>query len=449
MSALIRDRGAEGDTPSATPPPHAGQLGLWTGVGLVIANMVGAGVFLSMGFMVAFGGMGPLAVLVAWAIGAVFALMGTQAYGALAAHSGRSGGEYRLLSEHLHPSVGWLAGWASLLLGFSAPIAVDALAVGAYAGVLAPGWVDPRVVATVTVLALAGVHSVGHRSSRWAQDALLLVKGLLLVGFVAAGLSLGKHAWPTWTAPGASGSGLPWGAILDQQYWVAFAFSGWNAAVYVAGEFKAPRRDVPRAMLVGCGLVALLYLLLNFVFVANLSPVDIPDPTRFSPGGDMLGHVVAVGILGPVGGTIMSAVTLLVFLSATSAMILAGPRVVASMAADGALPAAFRAQYGHPPRAAAGLQAAMALLLVWTQSLREAVDSTSSVLLLFTGLVAVAAARLSTASPLQRAASVVYAVFAGYLLARGVLDKPHVAWILGLALVALGVRSLLTSRASR
>jgi APA family basic amino acid/polyamine antiporter len=388
-------------------------------------------------------------VLVAWAIGAVFALLGTQAYGALAAHSGRSGGEYQLLSEHLHPAVGWTAGWASLLLGFSAPIAVDALAVGAYAAVLAPDLVDPRLVATLTVLALAGVHSADHRSSRWAQDALLVVKGLLLVGFVLAGLALGSRAWPTWASPGATSSDLPWGAILDQQYWVAFAFSGWNAAVYVAGEFKSPKRDVPRAMLLGCGLVGVLYLLLNYVFVANLSPLDIPDPTRLSRGGDMLGHVVALKLLGPVGGTIMSAVTLLVFLSATSAMILAGPRVVASMAADGALPAVFRARHGHPPRAAAWLQAGVALLLVWTQSLREAVDSTSSVLLLFTGLVAVAAARLPTARPGQRLAGGAYALFAGFLLVRGITEKPHVAWILGLALVALALRSFLTSRAPR
>ena len=221
MNAPTHELGAEGGTPSATPPPHLGQLGLWTGVGLVVANMVGAGVFLSMGFMVAFGGMGPLAVLVAWGIGAVFALLGTQAYGALAAHSGRSGGEYQLLSEHLHPAVGWVAGWASLLLGFSAPIAVDALAVGAYAAVLAPDLVDPRLVATLTVLALAGVHSMDQRSSRWAQDALLVVKGLLLVGFVLAGLALGARAWPTWVAPGATSSDLPWRSILDQQYWVA------------------------------------------------------------------------------------------------------------------------------------------------------------------------------------------------------------------------------------
>ena len=163
----------------------------------------------------------------------------------------------------------------------------------------------------------------------------------------------------------------------------------------------------------------------------------------------MLGHVVALKILGPVGGTIMSAVTLLVFLSATSAMILAGPRVVASMAADGALPSVFRARHGHPPRAAAWLQAGVALLLVWTQSLRDAVESTSSVLLLFTGLVAVAAACLSTARPGQRIASAIYAIFAGYLLVRGVMDKPHVTGILGLALVAFLLRSLLTSRAPR
>ena len=413
--------------------------GVLTGVGLVVANMVGAGVFLSMGFMVVYGGMGPTAVLLAWALGAALALLGTQAYGALAADTGRSGGEYAYLSRYLHPAVGWLAGWGSVLLGFSAPIAVDALAVGAYAHTLVPS-LEPRFVATATVVGLALLHTRDHATSRRAQDALIVVKVLLLLTFVVVGLGLGPVTWPAWGADRP----VSLGAVADQQYWVAFAFSGWNAAVYVAGEFRDPKRDVPRAMLVGCALVGVLYLVVNFVFVANLTPDLVGDPGALHGGGPMLGHIVATRLLGPTGATVMSAVTLLVFLSATSAMILAGPRVVAAMAEDGALPSVFRAREGHPPRFASALQAGVALVLVWTQELREAVGSCAAVLLLFTGLVAVCAARLPAARPAARAAGALYACFAAALLWRGATDSASVRWVLLAAAVALAARLLFT-----
>jgi APA family basic amino acid/polyamine antiporter len=405
--------------------------------------MVGAGVFLSMGFMVVYGGMGPAAVLLAWGAGAVMALLGTQAYGALAADSGRSGGEYAYLSRYLHPSVGWLAGWGSVLLGFSAPIAVDALAVGAYAHTLVPS-LEPRGVATGTVVALALLHTRSHATSQRAQDVLIAVKVLLLLAFVGMGLVLGDVGWPAW----GSDRPVTLAALADQQYWVAFAFSGWNAAVYVAGEFRDPKRDVPRAMWIGCALVAVLYLVVNFVFVANLTPDLVGDPGALHGGGPMLGHLVATRILGATGATVMSAVTLLVFLSATSAMVLAGPRVVAAMAEDGALPPVFRAGEGHPPRVASALQAGVALLLVWTQSLRDAVGSCAAVLLCFTGLVAVCAARLPTARPAARAAGAIYACFAAALLWRGATDSASVRWVLVVSAVALAARFLLT-RTSR
>lgn len=430
-----------------TPPAMAPTgFGVGTGVGLVVANMVGAGVFLSMGFMA--GTMGPGAILLAWAVGAGFALLGTQAYGALAADCGRSGGEYQYLSRYLHPAVGWLAGWGSLLLGFSAPIAVDALAVGAYTQAILPWNVEPRLVASAVVVGLTLAHGVDLHVSRRAQDALLALKALLLVGFLVAGLAWGAHAWPGWQPPEGVAAGFPWASLIDNQYWIAFAFSGWNAAVYVAGEFRDPRRDVSRAMGWGCLAVGVLYLLLNFVFVANLTPADIGDPLALGPGKAMLGHVLAVKLLGPAAGTGMSVVTLLVFLSATSAMVLTGPRVVASMAEDGALPGRFRQHDGHPPRAAAWLQAGVALALVWTQTLREAVQSTAVVLLLFTGLVALSAARLPSAPSSSRAAGAVYAAFAAFLLYKGIAMAPHVAWILAGAAIALVARLLLT-RSSR
>jgi APA family basic amino acid/polyamine antiporter len=114
----------------------AERLGLGSGVGLVVANMIGAGVFVSAGFMAQ--QLRPGVILLAWAVGAALALAGAIAYGGVVRVCPRSGGEYRFLSDLLHPFAGYLAGWTSLLVGFSAPIAAPALAAGPFARTLWP-----------------------------------------------------------------------------------------------------------------------------------------------------------------------------------------------------------------------------------------------------------------------------------------------------------------------
>src|SRR5687768_15656354 len=145
------------------------RLGLWSGVGLVAANMIGAGVFLSAGFMAQ--EMGPGLIMLAWVVGTAVALAGTRAYGAVARLVPRSGGEYRYLSELLHPSLGYLAGWTSLLVGFSAPIAVSAAAAGHFAATLVP--VDPIATGAAAIVVLTGLHAGGFSLSRRTQDVLV------------------------------------------------------------------------------------------------------------------------------------------------------------------------------------------------------------------------------------------------------------------------------------
>ncbi|MBM4280807.1 MAG: APC family permease [Deltaproteobacteria bacterium] len=356
----------------------------WSGVGLVVANMVGAGVLLSAGFMAQ--RMGPTAILLAWVFGLVVALLGARAYGAIAAVSGRSGGEYRYLSDYLHPSLGSLAGWGSLWMGFSAPIAVDAIAVGAFFATLVPG-VDPRVTGSVVIAVLTLTHALHAPTSTWTQNALVVVKAALLLGFVAFGLGWGAHAWPTWTPPEAE-AGLPVQVFFEQQYWIAFAFSGWNAAIYVAGEFKDPRRDVPRAMVAGTLAVGALYLVVNLIFVVNLTPELAKVVFSYEQTRITLAHTVMTHLVGEAGGRFTSVLTLLACVSAMSAMIFVGPRVYAQMAKDGFLPAALQASDGRPPLGSVLLQSALALAMVWTQSILDVVRGASLVMMVCTALTA-------------------------------------------------------------
>ncbi len=425
-------------------------FGLWSGVGMVIANMVGIGVFLSFGFMAQSLPPGPL--LFAWVIGAVLALSGAYAYAEVARLVPRSGGEYRYLSELLHPSLGYLAGWGSLLVGFSAPIAADALGADLYLRAVFPdlpaftvGDLNLRLIPVVLVVGLTAIHAFGLHLSVRAQNILVAVKVMLVLGFVFFGLAVGTLAWPTW-----SPAKVPEGFALVKEvvgslFWIAFTFSGWNAAVYASEEFEDPSRTVPRAMLIGCGAVGALYLVLNYVFAANLTPKE--GAVVFSNEPVTVGHALMNRLVGGGLASVMSLIIVLAFISAMSAMILIGPRVYAAMAKDGFLPKAFAGTEGKPPMLSVALQGAIALLLVYTQSLKEVLSNVGAILVLFAGLTVAglfrAKARGTDVKPAALVAAGIYCVSSVFMLWTGFSDKPRLlagvaaAAVLGLIAWAL------------
>jgi APA family basic amino acid/polyamine antiporter len=363
----------------------AGHLGLKSGIGLVVSNMVGAGVFISAGFMAQ--DLTPGQILVSWVLGAIIALSGARAYATVASWIPRSGGEYRYLSDLMHPALGCLAGWGSLLVGFSAPIAVDARAAGEFARTLGSP-IPPTVFGTLVIVGLGLIHALGKKASKHGHNLLFVGNGLLLGGFVITGLFFGTNAWPTWVPGGApAGGAFPTEAFARGLFFIAFAFSGWNAATYAAAEFRDPKRDVPRALLIGCGVVALLYLAVNWVFVANLKPDDFKIVFGYDESKVTLGHVILSRLLGPAGGFIMSLLVLVAFVSAASAMTIVGPRVYATMAADGYLPAFLRVEEGRVPVRSIVLQCAVALVILWTHTLQQALANVGAILTLFAALV--------------------------------------------------------------
>lgn len=358
------------------------QLGLFSGMGMVIANMIGAGVFLSTGFMAQ--ELNPKQILLAWVIGAFLALAGARAYAALAQLVPRSGGEYRFLSDLVHPSLGYLAGWASLLIGFSAPIAIDAIAAGAFANTLWI-WLNPKLFAALLVIILTAVHAVGLRFSVNVQNALVFIKVILVVGFVVAGLAGGHNSWPTWQPPSQT-EGFPLGPFMQNLFYIAFAFSGWNAAVYASSEFKNPKRDVPLAMLLGCGLVGIIYFLVNWVFVTNLTPEQCQVVFTYETARVTLGHLIMKNLVGDFGAACMSVLAIIAFISAMSAMTFLGPRVYAAMSRDGFLPRLLKGREGKPPIGAVVLQGSIALFLVFAYQLGEVLNNVGAILTLFSAL---------------------------------------------------------------
>jgi len=418
-----------------------GQHTVWSGAGLVIANMIGVGVLLSTGFMAQDMAAGP--IMLAWVIGAAIAALGVVSYAGLASVIGESGGEYRFLSDLFHPFLGYLAGWGSLILGFSAAIAVDAYAIGSFANTLVDG-PDPRVLGALVIALFVVMHALNTTISHRSQNLLVAVKLAFFIIFVGLGLVLGSHGLPEWTPPKAE-EGFPWAKLIENQYWIAFAFSGWNAAVYTAKEFGRPQRDVAWAMAIGLACVSVLYLLINWIFVVNLSPEQAAQVFTYEESRVTLAHLIAADVFGLLGGQIVSVFVIWAFLSAISAMMMVGPRVYAAMGQDGFLPPIFAGKAGKPPLTSTLLQAAVALILLFSHSLREIVLSASVFLMVFTSLSALSLFRVRhcrpTATPPSTARLLIAIVYAGAVVAILAVNLKHSAqlWLTlcGVTLIAL------------
>ena len=392
-----------------------------SGAGLVIADMIGVGVLVSTGYMAQDMAAGP--ILIAWVLGTGVAICGVLAYSGVVAAIRESGGEYRFLSDLIHPFLGYVAGWGSLVLGFSAAIAVDAHAIGSFLNTLLPG-PDPRIAGAIVIVTITILHAYNTKLSHSGQNLLVSVKFTFLLLFVLLALILGNNTMPTWSPPNRT-EGFPWIKVIENQFWIAFAFSGWNAAVYAASEFRNPGRDVPRSMMIGLVVVGILYLAINWVFVANLTPADAIAVFSYEETRITLAHLIADDIFGQHGAKIVSILVIIAFLSAISAMMIIGPRVYAAMADDGYLPKMFKPRAGKPPLNATLLQAAVSLLLLFSHTLRETVLAASAFLLLFTALTAASLFRLRRhhrkpyPSRYQRVASAIFILAVTVILFTG------------------------------
>src|SRR5262249_39766242 len=293
----------------------------------------------------------------------------------------RSGGEYRYLSDLVHPYLGYLAGWTSLLAGFSAPIATNAAAAGAFARSLGR-WTDPTRFAVGILFAFTIIHALQVSVSKWTQNLLALAKAVLLVGFVVMGLVYGSTSAPAWTPAHVGGTAT----FMANLVFVMYAYSGWNTAIYAAEEFKDPKRDVPRAMVIGVAAVMVLYLAVNWVLVANLTPQMVGSFMDADKSKVTMGHMVAERLIGADGAKVMSVLVILALVSAVSAMTMIGPRVYEAMARDGFLPKLFVGKAGRPPMASVFLQGGLALLLVFTHKIGEMIEKIGVLLTLMSAL---------------------------------------------------------------
>jgi APA family basic amino acid/polyamine antiporter len=362
-------------------------LGVLAAGAFVVTNMVGSGIF-TLPALVRVTTGGALASMAVWVAAGLLGLCGALCYAELATRMPDAGGEYRYLERAFGPLWGFLSGWTSFVVGFSAAVAASALGFAAYLDPLLPGWdagasisgglqiSQGSVLAAAIVLGLTVIHSVGVRSSGRFQSSIAIavvaaVWVLVLVGFASrAGSMTGLTAQ-------APAQGSWWAALLP----VSYAYAGWNAAAYMGGEVRDPGRTLPRAIIGGCLFVMFLYVAVNALFFYAI-PEAQWEPTI------AVGQVAAERLFGAGGSLVISAVIALAMFGSVSAMTAVGPRIYYAMARDGLAPPrmARLSAGGRVPVTAIVAQGVLASLLALTGAFEALLIYIGSSLLLFNAL---------------------------------------------------------------
>lgn len=307
-------------------------------VNMVIANMIGTGIFTSLGYQV-----GPLnengfAIIIIWILGGIIALCGATVYGEIATTVNKSGGEYAFLSKLYHPLLGFISGWISILVGFSAAIAMLGLAVGEYflpllganGNSLFLGVGLSKIVAFIVILLVLGIQMQGVKTGGKFQNYITAVKLGLILFFLAMPFIFSGNYEPSSISFAQDNDS--WNTILSLPFagslvYVLFAYSGWNASTYIVGSLENPKRNLPYSLIVGTLIVTVLYVLLNLVFmyVADFDEVA---------GNLEVGNIVAYKAMGNKLGLVFSAIFSLALISGVNAMFIAAPRVVQEIGKD-------------------------------------------------------------------------------------------------------------------
>ena len=353
-------------TPSDKRAVQIARISTVTATAIAIADMIGIGVFTSLGFQVKEIPTG-FSLLMLWVVGGVTALCGALSYAELAAALPRSGGEYNFLSRIYHPAVGFLAGWVSATVGFAAPTALAAMAFGVYFEGVFPGW-PPLVLGLSLTWIVALVHLSGIRHGSTFQNVSTAIKVVLIVAFIVAGFTVASPQ-PISFAPSARDLDH----LLDAPFaislvFVMYSYSGWNAATYIINEVRDPQKSLPISLFAATLIVLVLYVALNAVFLYT-------TPIQSMAGQLDVGLIAGKWIFGDAGGRIVGALICIGLISSVSAMMWIGPRVTMTMGEDiSALRFFARTTKTGVPRAAILFQLAVSTVLLLTQSFEAVLD---------------------------------------------------------------------------
>jgi APA family basic amino acid/polyamine antiporter len=359
-------------TASVSPPaeglaaPSKRTVSATTATAIAVADMIGIGVFTSLGFQVSAMPSG-FAILMLWIVGGVAALCGALAYAELATAFPRSGGEYNFLSRIYHPALGFMAGWISATVGFAAPVALAAMAFGDYFAGVVPG-APPLVIGLAVSWAVTLVLISGVKLSATFQNIATAIKVALITVFLIAGFTVADPQPISFLPQPGDLAHIVSAPFAVSLVFVMYSYSGWNAATYIAGDVRDPGRSLPRAMLVATLIVIVLYVALNAVFLYT-------TPIAAMAGQLNVAQIAGAHIFGEAGGRVVAALICVGLVSAISAMMWIGPRVTVAMGEDFPLLGVFsqRSESGVPTVALLAQISTVTVLLL-TQSFETVLE---------------------------------------------------------------------------
>ncbi len=377
-------------------------LSLWDASMLIVASVVGAGIFYTPGRVAELLPDASL-ILLAWALGALLSLTGALANAELGAMFPRAGGDYVYLREGLHPAAGFLVGWLSFFAIYAGTIAALAVVLGqAFARAVGVGRLGALAFAACVIFGCSLLNVRSVRVGATLNNLTTAIKIAALLAFVVLGPWLGQGSLEAWlsTTPAAAGGASPssdpswlrFGAALSP---VLFSYLGWNASVYVASEIRDPGRNVPRSLFLGLGICTAIYLAMNAVYLFALAPAELV-------GAEDAGEAAARALFGTGGGTWVAAFVLVSVWGTLNATVLVGPRIAYAMSLDGHfLARAGRVHEGYlTPSVAIWIQAVVAIgLVAFLETFPKALDFTVFAIVLAASADAVALFALRRRQP--------------------------------------------------
>jgi APA family basic amino acid/polyamine antiporter len=425
------------------PFPHLKRkISVWTAASIVVANMIGTGVFTSVGFQLS-AVQNTWSIVLLWIVGGILGLFGAFAYAELGTHFKTSGGDYVFLSEVFHPVLGFLTAWAGLTVGFSAPVALAAIAITKY---LAPFGLNGNISLALGIIVLVSLmHSFTIKHSSGMQNISTLVKVLFMVVLIVIGFAL----------PGQEHNAIRLDGTWKQEIWktgyaismvfVTFAYSGWNASAYIVEEIKDPKRNIPRSLIGSTLFISLLYVLFQVVLLRNGSVEQMA-------GKEDVSFIAFNNLLGEQGGKWVSFFIALQLVATISSYLWVGPRVTWAMAKKHPTwkPLSRVNKHGIPVRAV-WLHAFMAIVLTATGSFEK--------VLLYAGFVLQLVLSLTVASslfikdrekdnflaPFHPWPQVIYLLFSLWILVYTMIDKPWES-LAGFGILGIGLLFYLYDR---
>lgn len=306
------------------------KIKVFTATLIVIASMIGTGVFTSLGFQL-IGVHSGFGILMLWLVGGIIALCGAFSYGELASAMPRSGGEYIYLSKIFHPFAGFLSGWVSATVAFAAPAALAAMALGTYVNKVFSS-INPEFLAVSVIVIITFIHSFNLRQSSRFQNIFTILEIILIVFFIIAGFMINTPQPISLLPHPSTAVNEGWHSIFSSSFavsliYVSYAYSGWNTATYMSSDIENPRHNVPKSLFYGTIIVMVLYVFLNCIFLYSA-------PIKEMQGQVEVGLISAIHIFGLKMGNLMGLMIALLLVASISSFVMAGPRVAKVMGED-------------------------------------------------------------------------------------------------------------------